>query len=275
MDRRGLPRESTQEGPWKDGTERLPTLTGGAAGGESQSAPQDERDAEAGWLDSVGSDLRSFLGIGALVIFVLPAIVLVLTLLGNGLKPVPIEKATARGGRNAIVHHDQPQGGGRNDHFTGRNGGSPGTDSEANGVGPTQQTASDQREAPKAQGATVTTAPATSSASASASAATSAAASPEPASSSPTSSAPATGSVAAGSAPATSSASPAASTAPATATQPTSTPAGPAPPASQQASSPASSAPPLAGAMPTPGDVPVGGVQGGVPADAGTYDPSK
>ena len=286
LDRRGPPREperrvasrqepqaSTQDGPWKGGSDRPPAHTSIAPGAESQGALEDEHNAGAGWLVSVGSDLRSTLGIAALLVFVLPAIVLVLTLLGDDNKPVAMKTATARGRESAINHQNQPQGGERN---AGRDG-SPGTSSEDDGVGPTQQTGRDHKHAHQAEDATVAAVPATPTAAA--------AASPEPASSAAASSVPATESVASSvqaSASPTSSVPPDTSTTPSTATQPTSAPAESAPPPAQQSSSPDASAPAIAApdasapaiAGTIPGDVPEDAVQEGLP-DASVYDPSN
>ena len=106
MDRRGLAREP----------DRSPAPTGVATGAGSQGgleAETDERNAESRWLMSVDSDLRSFLGIAALLVLVLPAVVFVLTLLADDNKPVSMKTPTARGGGSAVTHQSQSDGGER------------------------------------------------------------------------------------------------------------------------------------------------------------------
>ena len=297
MDRRGPPRDpeprvptrqelraSTQDGPWKSGSEGPPAPTGVATGAESQDTLEDEHDAEAGWLISVGADLRSFLVIAALMIFALPAVVLVLTLLGEDSKPVPMKTPTARGGGSAITQQDRTEGGERKredgDRLLGRHDASPGTRSKGDRAAPTRQTGLDQRGSNQVQETPVAAVPA----------AAPAAGSPEPVSSVAASSAPistAAASSAASSAPAsvpagasgeaptasTPSVAPHASTDPTT-TQPSSAPAESAPPVAQQASSTDPSAPAIAGGMPASGAAPVEDFEEEVP-DASSYDPSE
>lgn len=280
MDRRGLTREP----------DRSPALTGAAAGAESQGAPgakTDERNLGSRWLISAGSELRSFLGIAALLVFVLPAVVLVLTLLGNDNKPVSMKMPTERDGGSAVTHKVQTEGGERSgegemgDRFPVRHDRSSRTSSEDEGVGPALQTGQDQAGAQQAQDAPVTVAavPATPTADA--------AGSPEPVSSAAASSAPAS-SVAASSVPVAVpadgsgevSTAPAASVpsdtapAPTNATQPAPEPAESAPPVAQQASPLDPSAPAIAGGMPTPSEVPARDYQDVAPQDR-SYDQSE
>jgi hypothetical protein len=291
LDRRGFPRDpeprvasrqelyaSTQDGPWRGEADTSPALAGAATGAESQ----DQRDAEAGWLMSVGADLRSFLGIAALLVFALPAVVLVLTLLGDDNKPVSMKTPTARG--SAITRQDRPEGRERNgeggDRLLGRHDASPGTSSEGKGAAPTQQTGRDQRGSNKVQDTSVAAVPATpaSAATGSLEPVSSVAASSSPTSTVAASSAPATGPVeGSGEAPtaSTPSVAPDASTGPTTATQPASSaPAESAPPVAQQASSLDPSASAIARGMPAPGEAPAEDFQGAVP-DASNYDPSE
>lgn len=274
MDRRGLPREpeprvasrqdlqtSTQDEPWKGEAGQPPALTGVATG-------DDELNAEAGWLTSVSSELRSFLGIAALMVFLLPAVVLGLTLLGNDAKPVPIKTATARDGGSASTRRAEPESGERSgngevsDRLPGSHEGSPGTSSDDDVTGSTGQTGRDQSDANQAQDTTgsVSTTPTAA-----------AAGSPEPVNTvSPSASSSVTSSVAASPATApadssveapTASTPPDTSTGPTTATQPTS--AGSAPPTSQQDSSVDPSASAIARGMPAPSDLPAKDVQEG------------
>ena len=270
---RPAPKAATQDGPGEGGAARSPALTGIATGAEKQGALEDEQNAGMGWLISVGANLRPFLGIAALLAFVLPTVVLVLTLLGDGDKPVSMKTATARGGGSAINLQDEGgerRGNGEVTHpLLGRHDGSPGTSSEDDGGGPTRRTGRDQREARQAQDATVVAGTATPTAAA--------AGSPEPVSSSAASSASATEPVE-GNVEAPTASTPAVPhdtpTGPTTATPPTSAPAEAAPPIAQQASPPDPSAPAIAGAMPTPGDVPGEDFQGQV-SDTSIYDPSE
>lgn len=275
MDSRDLPREpeprvasrqdlqtSTQDEPWKGIAGQPPALTGVATGDDSE----DGLNAEAGWLTSVSSELRSFLGIAALMVFLLPAVVLGLTLLGNDAKPVPIKTATARDGGSETTRQAEPERGERSgngevsDRLLGSHDGSAETSSDDDVTGSTGQTGRDQRDANQAQDTTdsVSTTPTAA-----------AAESPEPASSvSPSASSFVASSVAASPAPATvpadssveaptastPSVPPDTSTGPTTATQPTS--AGSAHPTSQQDSSVDPSASAIAREMPAPGDVP-------------------
>jgi hypothetical protein len=289
LDRRGIPRDpeprvasrqelqaSSQDDPWKGGGDRSPALAGVATGAGSQDALEQERNAETGWLISVGTDLRSFLGIAALLVFVLPAVVLVLTLMGADNKPVSMNTPTARGGGSAITRQSQPGGGERSgdreggNRLPGRHDRSPGTVSEGDGVGPTSQTGRDQRSSHQVQDTSVAAAPATPTAAA--------AGSPEPVSSVAASSAPIS-SVAASSAPATgpvegSGETPTpstpsvpqdTSTAPTTATQPASATAQSAPPLAQQASSLDPSASAIARGMPATGEASAEDFQGVIP----------
>jgi hypothetical protein len=297
LDRRGPPRDpeprvptrqelraSTQDGPWKSGSEGPPAPTGVATGAESQDTLEDEHDAEAGWLISVGADLRSFLGIAALMIFALPAVVLVLTLLGEDSKPVPMKTPTARGGGSAITQQDRTEGGERKredgDRLLGRHDASPGTRSKGDRAAPTRQTGLDQRGSNQVQETPVAAVPAAAPAAGSPEPVSSVAASSAPtstaAASSPASSAPASVPAgASGEAPtaSTPSVAPHASTDPTT-TQPSSAPAESAPPVAQQASSTDPSAPAIAGGMPASGAAPVEDFQEEVP-DANSYDPSE
>lgn len=279
MDRRDLPRESeprvasrqdlqtsTQDEPWKGVAGQPPALTGVATG-------DDGLNAEAGWLTSVSSELRSFLGIAALMVFLLPAVVLGLTLLGSDAKPVPIKTATARDGGSETTRRAEPERGERSgngevsDRLPGSHEESPGTSSGDDVTGSTGQTGRDQSDANQAQDTTgsVSTTPKAA-----------AAGSPEPASTvSPSASSSASSSVAASPAPATvpadssveaptastPSVPPDTSTGPTTATRPTSD--GSAPPTSQQDSSVDPSASAIARGMPAPSDVPAKDVQEG------------
>jgi hypothetical protein len=236
----------------------------------NQGVHEDEQNAEKRLLNSLGANLRPFLGIAALLAFALPAVVLVLTLLGDDNKPVSMETATARGGGSAINRQSQPEGKEQSenaevsDRLLGRHDESPGTSSEGDGEGLTSRSGRDQRDTHQAQDATVADSTATPTAVA--------AGSPEPVSSVAASSASATepveGSVVAPTA-STPAIPPDTPTGPTTATQSTSAPAEAAPPIAQQASSP----PTIARAMPTPGDVPVEDLQGQV-SDTSIYDPS-
>jgi hypothetical protein len=242
---------------------------------ENQGVHEDEQNAETRWLSSLGANLRPFLGIAALLAFALPAVVLVLTLLGDDNTPVSMETATARGGGNGIDRQGQPEGGERSGNsevshrLLGRHDGLPGTSSEDDGGGPTWRTGREQRDAHQAQDATVV---------ASTAAPTAAAAgSPEPVSSPAASSASAIEPVE-GSEEASRTSTPAVPpdtpTDPTTATRPTSASAESPPPLTQQASSPDPSASAIARAMPTRGDVPVEDFQGQV-SDTSIYDPSE
>jgi hypothetical protein len=272
---RQAPKAATQDGPGEDGAARSPALLGIATEAEKQGALEDEQNAETPWLSSVVTNLRSFLGIAALLVFVLPAVVLVLTMLGDDNKPVSMNTATARGGGSAINSQDQPEGGeqrgnGEVSHpLLGRHDRSSGTSSEDDGEGPTRRTVPDQRDAHQAQDATVVAGTATPTAAA--------AGSPEPVSSVAASSASATEPVEGNVEAPTSSTPPVppdTPTGPTTATKPTSAPAEAASPITQQASSSDPSAPAIAGAMPTPGDIPVEDFQGHV-SDTSVYDPSE
>lgn len=285
MDRRDLPREpeprvasrqdlqtSTQDETWKGIAGQPSALTGVATG-------DDGLNAEAGWLTSVSSELRSFLGIAALMVFLLPAVVLGLTLLGNDAKPVPIKTATAHDGGSAPTSQPEPERGERSgngevsDRLLGSHEGSPETSSDDDVTGSTGQTGRDQSDANQAQDTTgsVSTTPTAAgspepantvspsasnsvASSVTSSVASSVAASPAPAT------VPADSSVEAPAA-STPSVSPDTSSGPTTATQPTS--AGSAPSTSQQDSSVDPSASAIARGMPAPSDVPSGDAQEG------------
>lgn len=287
MDRRDLPREpeprvasrqdrqtSAQDEPWKGIAGQPPALTGVATGDDSE----DGLNAEAGWLSSVSSELRSFLGIAALMVFLLPAVVLGLTLLGNDAKPVPIKTATARDGGSATTRQTEPETGERSgngevsDRVLGSHEGSAGTSSDDDVTGSSGQTGRDQSDANQAQDTTGSV----STGAVSTTPTAAAAGSPEPASSvSPSASSSVASSVTASPAPATvpadssveaptastPSVPPDTSTGPTTATQPTS--AGSAPATSQQDSSVDPSASAIARGMPAPGDVPAKDAQEG------------
>ena len=274
MDRRGLPREpeprvasrqdlqtSTQDEPWKGIEGQPPALTGVATGDVSE----DGLNAEAGWLNSVSSELRSFLGIAALMVFLLPAVVLGLTLLGNDAKPVPIKTATARDGGSATTRQaergERSGNGEVSDRRLGSHEGSAGTSSDDDATGSTGQTGrSDANQAQDTTGSVSTTPTAAAAGSpepantVSPSASSSVAASPAPAT------VPADSSVEAPTA-STPSVPPDTSTGPTTATRPTS--AGSSPRTSQQDSSVDPSASAIARGMPAPSDVPAKDVQEG------------
>jgi hypothetical protein len=291
LDRRGFPRDpeprvasrqelyaSTQDGPWRGEADTSPALAGAATAAEGE----DGQNAEAGWPIWVGGELRSFLGIAALLVFALPAVVLVLTLLGEDNKPVSMKTPTARG--NAITQQDRTEGGDRSgnrdgsDRLLRRHDASPVTSSEGDGAAPTRQTGRDQRGSNKVQDTSAAAVPATPT--------SAAAGSPEPSSSVAASATP-TSTVAASSAPATRtvegsgeaptastpSVPPDASTGPIT-QPPSSAPAESAPPIAQQPSLLDPSASAIARGMPAPGEAPAGDFQSVVP-DINSYDPSE
>lgn len=194
-------------------------------------------------------DLRSYLVMAALLVFVLPAVVLLLTLLADYGRPAPMQKSDTGGGRSEVAHrraHPEAdergassEGGVRPLGRGGEDGSSEGG-SEANGAGPTRQSVREPGDADQAQDPPdkVTSAPATPTATAGASGPT------EVLGSAP--------------APPTPTAEP--------------TPVGASAP--PMATAPDISAPAIVGPMPTPSEVPLDGVEDSV-SDGRLYDPPE
>lgn len=205
-------------------------------------------------------DLRSYVGMAALLVFVLPAVVLLLTLLADYGRPTLMQKSDSGGGRSEVAHrrvHPEAdeQGASRERGVVrprdrGGEDGSPEGGSEVNGAGPTRQAVREPGDAVQAQdpldAATFT--PAT-----------------------PTATAGASGSnEVLGSAPAP----------PTPTAEPT--PVGASPPALAEAATasadpdpaPEISAPAIVGPMPTPSDVPPDGAQDTL-TDGRLYDPPE